>query len=155
MSWHPLLRAHLVANGGDRSVIEQVADEHAMCGFRFVPLVEKDAACALDVLLLFRSEPHRLLNNAGDLDGRVKTLLDGLRKPQQCDEVTGQTPAEDEDPFYVLLEDDHVVTELNVTTDRLFAPLEQGESPRDAVAVLRVRTRTFSGNPLNIHDMGP
>jgi hypothetical protein len=90
----------------------------------------------------------------GDIDGRVKTLLDGLRMPHQCSEVDGLTPSDGEDPFFVLLEDDRVIYELNVTTDRLLVPPDPEEPERDVVAVIRVRTRTFSGNFLNIHDIG-
>jgi hypothetical protein len=153
---HPLLREHWKAEPGQRSLIEQFADEHPVEGFRFVPLVEKGAACALDILILRRDEPYRrVFTGAGDVDGRVKTLLDGLRMPQQSSEIAGQSPSEDEDPFFVLLEDDDVVYEFNVTTDRLYVPQEPDEPERDVVAVIRVRTRTFSGDRFNIHDLGP
>src|SRR5690348_16929883 len=149
---HPLLREHFKAEPGQRSVIEQIADadNHRMGGFRFVPLVEKGAACALGILILRRDEPYRrVFTSAGDVDGRVKTLLDGLRMPQQPSEIEGETPSADEDPFFVLVEDDDVIYELNVTTDRLYAPPEPNEPERDVVAVIRVRTKTFSGDRFN------
>lgn len=151
---HPLLKDRWTAEPGQRPLIEQLADDYTRCGFRFVPLVTDDAACALDILLLRREEPYGLFSRAGDIDGRVKTLLDGLRMPQHCSEVNRHTPAEDEDPFFVLLEDDKVIYELNVTTDRLFVPPEPQEPERDVVAVIRVRTRTFGGSRMNIHDQG-
>lgn len=152
---HPLLKDRWTSEPGQRSAIEQYADAYARCGFRFVPLVEGDAACALDILILRREEPYRLFTGTGDIDGRVKTLLDGLRMPQQCQEVAGQAPAADEDPFFVLLQDDKAIYELNVTTDRLFVPPEPQEPERDVVAVIRVRIKTFSGNRMNIYDFGP
>ncbi len=148
---HPMLKGRWTAEPGQRSLVEEHADDYTRCGFRFIPLVTVDAACALDILILRREAPYQLLTASGDIDGRVKTLLDGLRMPQQCSEVEGQAPSADEDPFFVLLEDDKVVYELNVTTDRLYTPPEPKEPQRDVVAVIRVRTRTFSGDWMNIH----
>ncbi len=153
---HPLLKGHLEPGAGEPSVVEQVANDFARCGFRFVPVVDTSGACALDILLLLREEPFRLLNAAGDIDGRVKTLLDGLRMPQQCTEIPdGQRPSADENPFFVLLQDDSVVYELNVTTDRLFTPPEPQGGLRDVVAVIRVRIKPVSGNPVSIYGYGP
>jgi hypothetical protein len=150
-----LLKDRWRTEPGQRSLVDQYADDYALDGFRFLPLVTKDAACALDILILRRDEPYRVFTASGDVDGRVKTLLDGLRKPQQPSEIKGHSPAPDEDPFFVLLEDDMVVYELNVTTDRLYVPAEPQEPERDVVAVVRVRTKTFSGDRFNIHDFGP
>src|SRR5438067_630595 len=75
---HPFLKDRWVAAPGERSLVEQHADNYAKCGFRFIPLVTEDAACALDVLILRREEPYQVLTASGDVDGRVKTLLDGL-----------------------------------------------------------------------------
>jgi hypothetical protein len=118
-------------------------------------LVTTDAACALDIVMLGRRDPYQLVTKTGDIDARVKTLLDGLRMPQQCSEVGGQTPRAGENPFFVLLEDDNVIYELNVTTGPLYMPPVRKESPNDVFALIRVRTRTFSGNFMNIHDLGP
>src|SRR5207253_1321237 len=96
---HPLLKDRWTAEPGQRALVQQHADDYARCGFRFVPLVTTDAACALDILIMRREEPYQLFTPSGDIDGRVKTLLDGLRMPQQCSEVEGKSPAADEDPF--------------------------------------------------------
>ena len=149
---HPYLAPRWKAEGSAKPLVEQYADDYASCGFRWIPLVTKDAACSLDILLLRRGEPHKVFSPTGDVDGRVKTLLDGLRKPQQCTEVTGLAPTADEDPFFVLMEDDSVIYEINVTTDRLFVPPEPQEPERDIVAIIHVKTRTFSGSRMNIHD---
>jgi hypothetical protein len=49
-------------------------------------------ACELDILLLRRQEPYRAFDPVGDLDGRVKTLIDGLRMPQLGQEVGENQP---------------------------------------------------------------
>lgn len=46
---------------GARPLIQQHADEYTRCGSRFVPLVVEDVACALDILILRRDDPYRLL----------------------------------------------------------------------------------------------
>jgi len=152
---HPLLKAKWEPVGAEPPIVEQVANDFARFGFRFVPLVDMSGACALDIVLLRREEPYKLFTTSGDLDGRVKTLLDGLRMPQQSQEVDGLKPAPDEDPLFVLLQDDSLIYELNVTTDRLFIPPEPKEPVRDVIAVIGVRIKTFSGNPMNIYDYGP
>jgi hypothetical protein len=135
-----------------RIPVERLADKYARCGFRFVPLVHTKAwsACWLDILLLRRDEPFRVFSATGDIDGRVKTLLDGLRMPQQCSEVSGQSPAPDEDPFYVLLEDDALVHGFTVTTDRLLVPPEPQEPERDVVAVVTVDVRNLDGSEMAV-----
>jgi hypothetical protein len=153
---HPLLRAHLEPVGGEPSVVEQTANQNRLGRFRFVPLVDTTGACALDVLILLREEPYRMFNAAGDIDGRVKTLLDGLRMPQQPIEIPkGERPSADEDPFYVLLEDDSLIYELNVQTDRLYTPLAAKEHVRDVVAVIRVRIKAISNQAVSVYNYGP
>lgn len=107
--------------------------------------------CSLEVLILRRDEPHALINAAGDVDGRVKTLLDALQVPRQCSEVGEHAkPEADENPFYVLMEDDRLIYELNVTTDTLLAPVEASEPHRDVVAIVRVKTRVVDGDVFNV-----
>jgi len=97
-----------------------------------------------------------MFNAAGDIDGRVKTLLDGLRMPQQPIEIPkGERPSADEDPFYVLLEDDSLIYELNVQTDRLYTPLAAKENVRDVVAVIRVRIKAISDQAVSVYNYGP
>jgi hypothetical protein len=128
--------------------IDKVAAEFTEYGMRFIPLVRDDkaASCNLDVLLLRRQTPYRVLTSSGDIDNRLKTLLDGLQKPQQQSE-TKLTATSDNDPFYCLLQDDCVVRELRVATDRLLLPTQFGSppSPDEAVAVIEVEVLTREG----------
>ncbi|MDR1071970.1 MAG: hypothetical protein LBL21_05000 [Rickettsiales bacterium] len=55
-----------------------------------------------------------------DIDNRVKTLLDGLRCPQNEHEIGENTPT-DIGPIYTLLDDDHLVTKMSVNTSHLLA----------------------------------
>ncbi len=61
--------------------------------------------------------------SAGDLDNRLKTLIDTLRRPRNDRELRGnEIPGEGENPFFCLLEDDNLVTHLSVETDTLLDP---------------------------------
>ena len=75
--------------------------------------------CSLDVLLLRRTKPHQLYSE-GDLDGKIKTLLDALKKPGPNDNKDG-----DEDPLYCLMEDDKLLTELKLVGDLLLPAEDQ------------------------------
>lgn len=96
-----------------------LADRYARCGYRFMPLVSEwfMVACALDILFLRRDGPGALVRSGGDIDNRLKVLFDALRMPQTCDEVGGDSPASDEDPFFCLLEDDKLISKVQVDTN--------------------------------------
>ncbi|MDQ3750996.1 MAG: hypothetical protein M3367_18550 [Acidobacteriota bacterium] len=122
--------------------VETMARQFDRCGFHFVPLVSKglDFVCSLNILFLRRENPGDLLAQGGDIDNRIKTLFDALRIPSNCNEVVG-TPEPDENPFYCLLEDDCLVTELSVTTDRLLTPLKEGQHKNEVVLIIQVKAK--------------
>jgi len=113
---------------------ELVAYAHQEFGHEWVPLARKDyrVHCELDITLLRRDGYGSALEN-GDLDNRTKTLIDALKKPSSINEMPNQAdkPRDDERPFYVLLEDDSLVSRISVETDRLFYPkMTFPKSPR-------------------------
>ncbi len=59
-----------------------LAKKHVHYCWRFVPLVTKslDLICGIDVLFLRPHRPGGVVNQ-GDIDGRLKTLLDALSIP--------------------------------------------------------------------------
>lgn len=131
----------------ERPRYEILADNYARCGYRFLPLIGSEAgdeACALDILFLRRDQPGDLVKHGGDIDNRMKVLLDSLRMPEDCSEVCGDSPTADEDPFFCLLKDDRLVTELKIVTDRLLVPVATDERINDVYLVIHVRTISFS-----------
>jgi hypothetical protein len=103
-----------------RTTVDDIADRFERNGFRWVPLVQrkKAVACAIDFLILRRHIPQGTEGFA-DIDNRIQTLVDGLRIPDDKSElVPGDKPAEDEDPFFVLMQDDRSFYEVSVTVDR-------------------------------------
>jgi hypothetical protein len=110
-------------------------------GYKFIPLVTEEfcVRCVLDILFLRPEEPG-LLIRSGDIDGRIKTVFDALRMPKNLDEAGGSGPQVGEDPFYCLLEDDKLISEIRVTTDHLLLlPKEQEIKANDAFLVITVK----------------
>ena len=89
--------------------------------YSFIPLVSKylRTVTELDIKLLRPEESGRLITSGGNIDNRIKTLLDGLRIPSETEINRRDKPREGENPFFCLLEDDCLITGLSVTTDRL------------------------------------
>jgi hypothetical protein len=90
--------------------------------FRFVPLVSPDLylVCSLKIFMLRPEPPGSLITQGGDIDNRLKTLFDALRIPKNESELPiGAVVGQDENPFFCPLEDDNLVTNVNVKTDRL------------------------------------
>lgn len=126
---------------GAKNFIEHTADDHARCNGRFVPLISTAGgfSCALDILFLRRDVPGNLIANGGDIDSRIKVLLDGLRMPGTVNELGGfSIDQEDENPFYCLLEDDKLISQISVTTDRLITPQKAQENENDVMLVIHV-----------------
>jgi hypothetical protein len=147
---HPVLKGHsTVKHNQSISDVERIATQYERIGYRFVPLVRESSwtACRLSMLILMRDEPHRVFagDERGDLDNRIKTLIDGLKMPKQLGDLGGETPAADENPFYCLLEDDKLIYEFDVIADRLLVPHRPGQNVRDVVAVIGVHVTTVLG----------
>lgn len=105
-------------------LVQHVADNFKENGYRFAPLVceEWSLSCDLHILFLRRDPPGAVVHH-GDLDNRLKSLIDGLRKPNGANEVREHpTPGAEEDPFYVLLQDDKLITGFRVETGVLLTP---------------------------------
>jgi hypothetical protein len=91
-------------------------------GFTFVQIITERLArvAMLRITLLTPEEPGHAVTQAGDLDNRVKTLLDALRVPKSLSELPkDDRPLDGETPFYCLLEGDALVSGLTVVSDRL------------------------------------
>ena len=110
--------------------------------FQFVPLVVAvaDLVAEIDITFLRPEAPGSLISSGGgDIDNRIKTLLDALRRPQNDAELPrGAAPTETQKPFFCLLEDDSLITHLAVTTDRLLEPTEH---QLDVMLLLHVRVK--------------
>ncbi len=138
------------------SMREYVANLHQRDGYRFVPLVRKDIAllCSLKVLFLRHDGPGAVLH-AGDIDNRIKTLIDALRMPSTQELRGNEIPKDGEDPFFVLMEDDSQVTHLEVETDRLLDPPRNIKADlADVRLVITVEVRPYDVTMFNLSFAG-
>jgi hypothetical protein len=127
-------------------LVQATANKFSRCGYRFVPIVasELSLGCALDVILLRRDHPGSIIASGGDIDNRLKTLFDALRMPSKCDELPKGTPDSEEDPFFVLMEDDSQITRVSVTTERLLIPAGEGEHMHDVHILMSVNVNVIA-----------
>ncbi len=115
------------------SIIKVVA------GHPFLPLVCQKlfGVAEVDVTLLRPEPAGHIVTQGGDIDNRIKTLLDALKVPdanQARPEVVGVL----ESPFHCLLEDDNLITRLAVSTEQLLEPVS---SKNEVILLVRVNIR--------------
>ena len=108
-------------------------------GFKFAALITQRLFLHAELQILFlRPEPKGfIVTGGGDIDNRLKTLLDSLRMPRDSQELPKvDKPKESETPFFCLLEDDSLVTSVSVSTDQLLEPIHPGH----VLAIIKVKT---------------
>jgi len=130
------------------SYLEGAAEKYKGHGFRWVPLVTERMSliCKIDVLMLRWGPPGHIVNR-GDIDNRLKTIFDALKIPDTLAALGGAIPQAGEDPFFVLLEDDRLITHVSVETDTLLEPVNGDEHDVRLVLTIRVLPfRTGIGN---------
>jgi hypothetical protein len=121
------------ANPGEVAILERSNN------VLFAPLVtqKNNLACELSIAFLRQQPPGQLLGEGGDIDNRLKTLLDALRMPNTAEAQQAQIDTQpDDDPVHCLLQDDALVTKVSVETDRLLRP---ATDQFDLVAIIQVR----------------
>ena len=88
-----------------------------------------------------------------DIDNRVKTIMDGLRCPQNEHEIGANTP-NNIGPIYTLLDDDHLITKLSVNTSHLLDTAIFSEhiqqSPDSIFMLIDVNVRVAEGTLENL-----
>ena len=81
--------------------------------------------CQLDITMLWHEEQGLISKVGGDIDNRLKTLFDAL----QCPDINQIQPVKerfaDKQPFFCLLENDKLVTGVNVKTHTLLRDAEE------------------------------
>jgi hypothetical protein len=110
----------------------------------FFPLVRSSLAltCSLKILFL-RNEPRGHLLQDGDLDNRIKTLCDALGIPKDDFQYDDMSLV---DPVFCLVEDDALITGLDVRTEQLLSP--RGVS-KEARLVIEVDVRISHARSYN------
>jgi hypothetical protein len=102
-----------------------------------VPLVREASRvyCSLDILMLRPDVPGTLVRS-GDLDNRVKTVVDALRIPSEQELSKSEPPDASELPFFCLLEEDKLISRLAVEADTILDPVPESAHPENDVRLL-------------------
>ena len=109
--------------------------------YNFFPIVSTGRNEVVEIqLIMLRpgQPPGYIIGQGGDIDNRLKTLFDSLKMPEKNDIPKHDKPKDNEDPFYCLLEDDKLITNLSVATDQL---LEAGRSNSYVKLIIRVQIK--------------
>jgi len=109
-------------------------------GRKFAPLVRESLAlkCGLKIVFLRKEEPGKVYQG-GDLDNRIKTLFDALAVPNN-DQVIDD-PTLGPDPIYCLLEDDGLITAIDIETHQLLS--RANNSKHDVSLIIHVDVRVI------------
>ena len=89
-------------------------------GAWFRPLVRESYAlhCGLKVLFLRKEAPGKVYQG-GDIDGRMKTLIDTLAMPQHVEQIIEKNTKLE--PIYCVMEEDSLVSGLHIESERLLS----------------------------------
>ncbi len=134
--------------------LDNLAKNYEKGGIGFIPIATElnGLVLSLDILLLRPEGPGQILDSAGDIDNRMKVLIDALRVPRDLTEMKrkeGDDP--DPNPMYCLMTDDKLITALKVKTDRLL--ITEGNTEQEACVVIRIETAQIDpfGSPWELH----
>jgi hypothetical protein len=126
--------------------------------YKFCPLVcgPLGLQCALDILIL-RQDGVGGVYRSGDLDNRIKTLIDGLTTPKEEKQISAYPiPEASELPFFTLMQDDNIISGLKVETDIRHEPrpgrLDKNELAW-VTAIIQVEVKPLNPNFLNLSFM--
>lgn len=133
--------APILSDESQTYFIHPEAKPSTRMGRSFLPLINEDSGvgCSLDILFMRRDPPGSLIKSGGDIDNRIKVLFDALRMPRNDSEIHGDA-ADDPNPFLCLLEDDRLITDVRVTTDRLLRPKVNGDHDHNVSLIVHVRS---------------
>lgn len=114
----------------------------------FVPLISTvlSLRAELEIFLLSADLPGGFINRHGDIDNRLKTLFDALSIPAQFQQIPTSPDTEPDARVFCLLEDDRLITRVEVWNDRL---LSLPESSMNAIVVIRVNPTVFEATTAN------
>jgi hypothetical protein len=115
----------------------------------FVPVVTEDFGMICELDILFLAPDAKIFKTGaggGDLDNRLKTLLDALGIPprgeggQEIGQKSGEPPYPN--PTFVLYSNDSLLTSIKVTVDELLTPVSS--DPAEACVIIHTVAKTIS-----------
>ena len=120
-----------------------------VAGIKFFPLITPDLnlLAELDIQIL---HPELLETPRADIDNRMKTLLDALKRPQNAHEIAEHMNKKD--ICYTLLDDDHLVTKMTINTSHLLykSPTLKKNHDYELLIIITVNIKASKGTPDNL-----
>ena len=119
-------------------------------GRKYLPLVRNTfkTTSSLDILFLRKTGIGKLIGSGGDLDNRIKTLFDGLRVPKEGEVKPKIEFDRESKEMFCLLEDDSLITDFSVKTDKLLARSGDDESEVLLIIDVTVKVSHLTSNNL-------
>ena len=116
----------------------------------FYPIISEKifTVAELDILLLRPGDPGFVTVGGGDIDNRLKTLLDSLQVPHPNEDAGKCSLPEKEENVFCLLQDDKLITRLSVEADRLLEC--DAAKPNEVVLVIKIQVLASSGGFCNL-----
>ncbi|MDR1691560.1 MAG: hypothetical protein LBR35_01850 [Rickettsiales bacterium] len=133
------LKKLMTKTPGKPSIIRTVG------GVDFISLIspEMNFLAEINMQLLV---PELTTTPRADIDNRMKTLLDALRRPQDSHEVA--QGVDKTQPVYTLLDDDKYVSELTINTSHL---LDQSGDEDEVLVIISVGLRATKATQQNFN----
>lgn len=124
------------------TTISTVADQQ----FSAIVTNTHHAIAELKILFLRPAPLGGLVKHGGDIDNRMKTLLDALSIPRE-DQLSGiHNHLQYDGISHCLLEDDSLVSGLSITVDRLMDP----QNEKEVLLIISVRIRRTQSTLKNL-----
>jgi hypothetical protein len=123
-----------------------------MHGAWFRPLVRESYAlhCGLNFRFLRKEAPGKVYQG-GDLDGRMKTIIDALTMPRHIEQIL-EKDSRRTSPTYCLLEDDSMISGLEIESERLLG--DQNNAPDFVKLMIEVDVRVRQATIYNQSFLG-
>ncbi|MFZ0033691.1 MAG: hypothetical protein WAK60_01710 [Sedimentisphaerales bacterium] len=111
----------------------------------FAPLVTStlNFICQLDITILWSEELGVISGCGGDIDNRLKTLFDALQCPDINQIKQVKKDFDDKQPFYCLLENDKLITSVNIKTHTLLRNTEDKTTVSILIHVMVKATEAY------------
>jgi hypothetical protein len=110
---------------GNLFTAKSLTEKVGSFGFFPIAVQERDEIAELNITVL-RPELAGDIVHGGDIDNRLKTFFDCLTIPKANQIPKGDSPKVDEMPFYCLLQDDKLITNISVSVHQLLKPCSKG-----------------------------
>ena len=123
-------------------------------GYNFIPLITHvhELHCHLRIRLYRKVGPEGVLFVGGDIDNRLKTLLDALQVPNDSAQVPraeeGSNSPDEWPPIFCLLDDDRAVTKLSVESIKLLAQIPKEHTDLENYVEMEVDVTIEPASPI-------